>query len=67
MLQPLPMSVRPWASISMDFITNLPKVDEFSSIMVVVDRFSKYAMVIPCKMGCMIEVVIQHFFKHVVK
>ncbi|XP_059066504.1 uncharacterized protein LOC131857796 [Cryptomeria japonica] len=40
LFQPLPVPVRPWASVSMDFITQLPN-DGFASIMVVVDQFSK--------------------------
>ena len=38
LLQPLPIPDKKWESISMDFITGLPKVQEKDSIMVVVDR-----------------------------
>jgi len=40
-LQPLEIPSRPWSSIAMDFITDLPKSNGFSCIFVVVDRFSK--------------------------
>ena len=44
LLQPLPVAERPWVSVSMDFITGFPKVDGKDMIIVVVDRFSKYAV-----------------------
>ena len=47
LLQPLPIPTRPWSSISMDFIEGLPKSNQYSIIMVVVDRFTKYAHFIP--------------------
>ena len=40
LLQPLPVTERPWLPVSMDFISGVPKVDGKASIMVVVDRFS---------------------------
>ena len=48
LLQPLPVPDRPWSSISMDFITNLPPSGGHDSILVVVDRFTKMAHFIPC-------------------
>ncbi|GJW00102.1 putative nucleotidyltransferase, ribonuclease H [Tanacetum coccineum] len=42
LLDPLPMPKGPWESISMDFITCLPKSEGGGSIKVVVDRFLKY-------------------------
>jgi len=47
LLQPLPIPIRPWSSISMDFIEGLPKSNQYSVIMVVVDMFTKYAHFIP--------------------
>ena len=67
LLQPLPIPDRPWQSASMDFINGLPKVDGISSIMVVVDRFSKYAVFIPAPHACPADVAAELFFKHVVK
>ncbi|KAL4282484.1 hypothetical protein GQ457_16G016990 [Hibiscus cannabinus] len=67
LLQPLPIPERPWESISMDFIIGLPKVDDFSSIMVVVDRFSKYATFIPASKVCPAEEAARLFLKNVVK
>ncbi|KAL0301588.1 UNVERIFIED_CONTAM: hypothetical protein Sradi_6435600 [Sesamum radiatum] len=43
LLQPLPIPKRPWESASMDSISGFPKVGDLGSIIVVVDRSSKYA------------------------
>ncbi|XP_059078201.1 uncharacterized protein LOC131876746 [Cryptomeria japonica] len=51
----------------MDFITGLLDVDGYSSIMVVVDSFSKYAIFVPCKAPCRAEDVADYFFRNVVK
>lgn len=48
LLHPLPIAPRPWYSISMDFITDLPHSQGLDSILVVVDSFSKMARFIPC-------------------
>ena len=49
LLQPLPIPHRPWSSISMDFITDLPLSNAYDSIFVVVDRLTKMAHFVPCK------------------
>jgi hypothetical protein len=42
LLQPLPVSSRPWDSISWDFITNLPPTsNDNDTILTIVDRFVK--------------------------
>jgi len=43
LLQPLPIPTQVWSDISMDFIGRLPKVQRKDTILVVVDRFTKYA------------------------
>ncbi len=48
LLKPLPIPTRPWNSISMDFITDLPPSDGHETILVVVDRLTKMASFIPC-------------------
>lgn len=67
LLEPLPVAERPWESITMDFITALPKSKEHDTIMVVLDRFSKYATFIPASLECTAEEAVQLFFKFVVK
>ncbi|KAG6478499.1 hypothetical protein ZIOFF_061942 [Zingiber officinale] len=67
LLQPLPIPEKPWVSVSMDFISGFPKVDGMSSIMVVVDRFSKYAIFIAAPSACPSDVAAELFYRHVVK
>ncbi|MBW0579378.1 hypothetical protein O181_119093 [Austropuccinia psidii MF-1] len=47
LLEPHSIPPGPWNSLSMDFITQLPLSNNFDSILVVVDRFSKMAIFIP--------------------
>ncbi len=49
LLGPLLIPKRPWESVSMDFMVNLPPSRGFDVIVVVVDRFSKVAHFIPTK------------------
>ena len=46
-LQQLPIPEKPWNSISMDFIEQLPSSSGYTSILVVVDRLTKQAVFIP--------------------
>lgn len=41
LLQPLPLPSRPWAGISLDFVTGLPVSEGNTTVLTVVDRFSK--------------------------
>ncbi|KAF7807946.1 Transposon Tf2-2 polyprotein [Senna tora] len=67
LLEPLPTPDKPWESISMDFITCLPKSEGCGNIMVVVDRFSKYGVFIPMPTKFSAEDAARMFFKHLVK
>jgi transposase InsO family protein len=52
-MQPLELPDEPWADISMDFVTGLPPSRDpatkllYNAILVIVDRFTKYAEMIP--------------------
>jgi transposase InsO family protein len=46
-LKTLEVPTRPWSEISMDFIEQLPKSSKYDSILVIVDRLTKWAIFIP--------------------
>ena len=46
-LEPLEVPYRPWSSISMDWIIDLPESNGYTQIWVIVDRFTKMAHLIP--------------------
>ncbi|MCO5599014.1 hypothetical protein L7F22_053113 [Adiantum nelumboides] len=49
-LQPLPIPTRPWKSIAMDFIFDLPRTPNgHDGIWTIIDRFSKQAHFLPVK------------------
>jgi hypothetical protein len=43
LLLSLPVPTHAWHTVSLDFITELPQTNRYSCILVVVDKFSKYA------------------------
>ncbi|KAI2661141.1 Transposon Tf2-6 polyprotein [Labeo rohita] len=47
LLQPLPLPQRPWSHIAVDFVTDLPSSNGYTTILSVVDRFSKGCHFIP--------------------
>ncbi|KAK4397896.1 hypothetical protein Sango_1265100 [Sesamum angolense] len=57
----------PWQSVSMDFILGFPKVNDMASVLVVVDRFSKYGIFIATPHACPAETTAELFFKNVTK
>ncbi|KAK4382002.1 hypothetical protein Sango_2915300 [Sesamum angolense] len=67
LLQPLPIPEVLWQSISMDFISGFLKVNGLASILVVVDRFSKYGIFIVAPHACPAETTVESFFKNVTK
>ena len=67
LLKPLSIPERPWESVSMDFIVGLQGCDGCNWVLMVVDRYSKYATFIPAPNECSTEQAAHLFFKHVVK
>jgi hypothetical protein len=51
----------------MDFIIGFSKVDGMNTIMVVIDRFTKYSMFVADPMVCAAEVAAKLFYRNVVK
>lgn len=68
LLQPLPVPLRPWSSLSMDFITKLPKSKGFDSIFMIVCHLTKQAHFVPCKESMsaseFAELYMENIFKH---
>lgn len=46
-LHPLPIPQRPWSHLTIDFITDLPNSQGYTTILTIVDRFSKACRFIP--------------------
>ncbi|PNX76538.1 hypothetical protein L195_g032490, partial [Trifolium pratense] len=67
LLQPLPIPTQVWTDISMDFIGGLPKAQGVDTIMVVVDRLTKYAHFLPICHPYTAKEVANVFIKEIVK
>jgi hypothetical protein len=65
LLQPLPIPIGPWRSLSMDHIVDLPPCQGFDCILVVVDRFTKQAIFIPANKSDNAKNLASQFLKHV--
>ena len=63
---PLPVPSRPWESISMDFLGGIPLSKRgHDYLYVVVDRFRKMCILMPCKKKITVEQTPQLFFQNV--
>lgn len=67
LLQPLPVPSLVWADISMYFVKGFPKVHSKSVILLVVDRFSKYAHFIALGHPYLAASVVAAFFADIVR
>ena len=56
----------PWESVSMDFVGGLPKSRKgHDYLYVIVDRFIKICILIPCNKQITVEQIEKKFFRHV--
>lgn len=67
LLQPLPIPHRIWEDVSMDFVDGLPTSNHHTSIMVVVDRLSKSAHLVPLAHPYTSRSVAAKFIEFIVK
>jgi hypothetical protein len=67
LLQPLATPAGAWQDITMDFIEGLPKSEGFSVLLVVVDKFTKFAHFIPLKHPYTAQTVAKAVFEQVVR
>ncbi|KAF8703952.1 hypothetical protein RHS03_06141, partial [Rhizoctonia solani] len=66
-LQPLELPSRPWQHISYNMIVDLPKDGNNNSILVIVDSFTKYVILVECskklKALALADLFLQHVWK----
>jgi len=67
LLNPLPVPSQAWHTISLDFIEGLPKSKTYDTILVIVDKFSKYEHFIPLSHPYTALSVAQLFLNHIYK
>src|SRR5437588_7989111 len=67
LLQPLEIPTKPWESISMDFVTDLPESEGYDAIWVVVDRLTKMAHFLPCRTDLKTRQFVRLFMDNVIK
>ena len=66
-MEPLPIAERPWDNVTIDLIIGVPKLEDNGSIIVVVNRFFKYATFIVAPTDCTMEEMARLFLKNIVK
>ena len=67
LLQPLPVPEFAWTHISMDFVEGLPTSENKDMILVVVDRFTKYAHFISLKHPITVKTVAKAYTDNIFK
>ncbi|CEL52823.1 hypothetical protein RSOLAG1IB_11168 [Rhizoctonia solani AG-1 IB] len=63
--QPLEVLSRPWQHISYDFITDLPKDGPYENVLMIVDFFTKYGLMIACSKKTKAPELVEIFLQHV--
>jgi hypothetical protein len=66
-VQPLEVPTRPWQHISYDMIVGLPSDGGKDAILVIVDSFSKYGIMVPCSSKVTAKDIADLFLDHVWK
>ena len=66
-LEPLEVPYRPWSSISMDWIVDLPESNGYTQIWVIVDRFTTMSHLIPLRTKTSAKDIAQIFRKEIWK
>lgn len=64
-LQPLPIPPDAWHTVSLDFIEGLPVSNRYDTILVIIDKFSKYGHFVPLKLPFTAHKVAQAFLDNV--
>jgi hypothetical protein len=67
LLYPLPIPKKAWQTISLDFIEGLPKSKSYNTILVVIDKLTKYAHFILLSHPYTAMIVAQQFLNHIYK
>lgn len=67
LLQPLPVPVGSWEMVSLDFVEGLPRSGSANCILVVVDKFSKFAHFVPMHHPFMAFTVAKVYLDHIYK
>jgi hypothetical protein len=64
-LQPNQVPSGIWESIMMDFVTDLPPVNNYDSMFVIVDQFSKAVIAFPCRKDIIAEQTLKLYLEQV--
>ena len=67
LLQPLPIPTRAWEIVSLDFVEGLPKSSRYDTILVIIDKYTKYGHFIPLVHPFNAMTVAQLYVDHVYK
>ena len=67
LLNPLLIPAKPWSSVSLDWITDLPPSNYYDAILVVVDRLTKQAIFIATTKSMSAPDVASLFIQHVIR
>ena len=66
-LQNPELLVEKWQEVSIDFVTNLPVVNNFDSIMTVIDKATRMTHLIPCSKTVTAQQTAHYYFKSIAR